>query len=76
MKVYKNFDEIDQDLEILQLQTHIDREKIKLSVEDMKSEFRPMNIVTGIAGQIARKALVMKSVAKLVGITKAKIVDK
>lgn len=76
MKVYNSYEEVDNDLRILRLQTQINKEKIKLNYHHIKEDLEPINMVTGIIGTIAKKAFVLKSVAKLVGITKAKMVNK
>jgi len=76
MKIYETYEEVEHDLKILKLQTQINREKIKLSTNNIKEDFSVISVVTGIASNIAKKAIVLKSVAKLVGIQRAKIVDK
>ncbi|MBW2961555.1 DUF6327 family protein [Mesonia aestuariivivens] len=76
MKIYESYQEINHDLKILKLQNHIDRERIKLTVNDIKEDFSPVSVATGIAGKIAKKALILKVVSKLIGIQKAKIVNK
>lgn len=76
MKVYNSYEEVDNDLRILRLQSQINKEKIKINYHHIKEDLEPINMVTGLLGSIAKKAFILKSVAKLVGITKAKIVDK
>ena len=39
MKVYKSFDQINQDLKILKLQQRIDEEQLKLSIKETKDSF-------------------------------------
>ncbi|TQD40726.1 DUF6327 family protein [Haloflavibacter putidus] len=76
MKTYKSYHEVNHDLKILRLQTQIDKEKIKLSINDVKEDLSPINIATNVAVSIAKKALILKAVNKILGIQKAKIVGK
>lgn len=68
MKEYSSFEEIDRDLEILKLQTQIDKEEIKLSIENAKAGISPLSIAGSILGSILEKALVLKAVTKLTGL--------
>lgn len=70
MGAYKNYKEIDRDLKILKLQTQIDKEKINLSINNAKQEFSPVNIATNIALSIAKRAVILKSVNKILGVKK------
>lgn len=76
MKVYNNYDEIDRDLRVLKLQTDINEERIKLNISEVKEDLSPVSLLSSVAGSIVKKAFIMKTVAKLVGITKAKIVNR
>jgi hypothetical protein len=68
MRVYNSFEDIDRDLKILKLQTEIDKEEIKLSIEQAKKGISPLSIAGSIAGSILEKALVLKAVTKLTGL--------
>lgn len=70
MKEYSSFEEIDRDLRILKLQTEIDKEEIKLSVEQTKSSFSPLSMLGSMAGSILEKAFILKAVTKLTGLKK------
>ena len=73
MKVYKSFDQIDRDLKILKLQQQIDEETLKLSISDVKTSFSPVSLIAGSLGAIVQKAIVVKTVNKLLGIKKVKV---
>lgn len=68
MKQYTSFEEIDRDLKILKLQTQIDKEEIKLTIEEVKDSLSPLRIVGNTIGAIMQKAIVLKAVAKMFGI--------
>lgn len=76
MKVYNNYDEINHDLRVLKLQNEINEERIKLGIAEIKEDFSPVSLISGVAGSVVKKAFIMKAVAKIVGITKAKIVNR
>ncbi|WP_304155936.1 DUF6327 family protein [Mesonia mobilis] len=76
MKIYESYQEINNDLKVLKLQNHIDKERIKLSVNNIKEDLSPISLATGIATKIAKRAFILKAVSKLIGIQKAKIVNK
>ncbi len=67
MRVYNSFEEIDKDLRYLHLQKQIDQETMKLQVNEVKESFSAVSILTSIIGQIAKKAVVLKTVHKLIG---------
>ena len=73
MKVYKSFDQIDNDLKILKLQQQIDEEQLKLSINDTKNAFSPVSLVAGSLGAIVQKAVLLKAVNKILGIKKVKV---
>lgn len=75
-RTYSSFEEIDRDLKILKLQKDIDLEEVKLSYHSVKSSLSPIAVVTNTLGAIAQKAVVLKAVNKLLGITRVKEVDK
>ncbi|MBT8319104.1 MAG: hypothetical protein KJP01_03160 [Gramella sp.] len=68
MRVYSSFDEIDKDLKILKLQTEIDKEEIKLSIDQTKDSLSPVSIIGSTIGSIIQKALVLKAVSKIIGV--------
>ncbi len=67
MKQYRSFEEIDRDLKILKLQTQIDKEEIKLSIDQTKASLSPLSIAGSLVGSFLQKALVKKAIAKLTG---------
>lgn len=70
MKQYSSYEEIDRDLEILKLQTDIDREEMKLSLAKTKGAVSPVSIAGNMVGSILQKALIFKAVTKLTGLKK------
>lgn len=68
MREYSSFEDIDRDLKILKLQTEIDKEEIKLSIEQAKKGISPLSIAGSIVGSILEKVLVLKAVTKLTGL--------
>jgi hypothetical protein len=70
MRIYSSFDEIDKDLKILKLQTQIDKEEIKLSMDQTKQNMSPLSLAGSMIGSIIQKALVLKAVSKIIGVKK------
>lgn len=68
MKEYSSFKEIDRDLEILKLQTQIDREEIKLCYNQTKENLTPISLIGSVLGTIAKKALELKVASKIFGV--------
>ncbi|PPK96681.1 MULTISPECIES: DUF6327 family protein [Nonlabens] len=68
MRVYNNFDEIDRDLRYLKLQQQIHQETMKLELNEVKESFSAVSILTSVVSSIAKKAVVLKVVNKLVGL--------
>ena len=68
MKEYSSFEEIDRDLKILKLQNQIDKEEIRLSVENTKDSLSPVSLIGGMLGSIVQKAFVLKAVSKIFGV--------
>ena len=68
MRVYSSFEEIDKDLKILRLQTEIDKEEIKLSIDQTKESLSPVSLIGSTIGSIIQKALVLKAVSKIIGV--------
>lgn len=76
MKRYTTFDEIDRDLKYLRLKTKIDKEEVKLGVQNSREiiseTFSPMNLIANAVSSIVKKAFVLKVVDKLIGIAPMK----
>ncbi|MCP9199297.1 DUF6327 family protein [Gramella sp. GC03-9] len=70
MRTYNSFEEIDKDLKILKLQTEIDKEEIKLSMDKVKSGMSPVSLIGSAVGSIVQKAILLKAVSKIFGIKK------
>lgn len=70
MKEYSSFKEIDRDLKILDLQTQIDREQIKLHFNQTKENLSPFSLIGSIFGSIAKKAIELKVASKIFGVKK------
>ncbi len=68
MKEYSSFKEIDRDLEILKLQTQIDKEEIKRCFNQTKEYLSPFSLMGSVIGSIAKKALELKFASKIFGI--------
>ncbi|MGB7395084.1 MAG: DUF6327 family protein [Pricia sp.] len=56
-KRYSSFDEIDQDLKILKLERDIDRENLKMTFRQAKSNLYPTSLLGGVGG-IVKKFLI------------------
>ncbi|MGY5845962.1 DUF6327 family protein [Salegentibacter sp. HM20] len=76
MKVYSSFEEVDRDLEILKLQTQIDREEMKLKMAQTKSALSPISIMGSMLGSIAEKAIILKAVSKIIGVKRVIVSSK
>ncbi len=68
MRKYSSFDEINRDLKILKLQAQIDKEEIKLTIEEVKETLSPVKVLGNAVGAIVQKALVLKAVGKVFGV--------
>ena len=68
MRQYSSFEEIDRDLKILKLQTQIDMEEAKITVDEVKDSIAPKKLIGGAAGALVQKALVLKALGKIFGI--------
>lgn len=68
MKEYSSFKEIDRDLEILKLQMQIDKEEIKLNLNQTKENLSPFSLMGSVIGSIAKKALELKLASKIFGV--------
>ncbi|WP_213521092.1 DUF6327 family protein [Nonlabens sp.] len=67
MRVYNSFEEIDSDLRYLKLQQQVQQEMMKLQVNEVKDRLSAASILTNIISSIAKKAVVLKIVDKLLG---------
>ncbi|GAK88194.1 hypothetical protein JCM19297_2707 [Nonlabens ulvanivorans] len=67
MRVYNSFDEIDRDLRYLQLQKQVDQETMKLNLNEVKESFSAVSVLTSVVSSIAKKAVILKTVNKLIG---------
>lgn len=67
MKQYSSFEEIDRDLKILKLQNEIDKEEIKLSIQETKDNMSPLSLAGSVITAAVKKALVLKALAKMWG---------
>lgn len=65
MKIYKSFEQIDRDLQILNLQAKIEREEIRASVSKIKEDFSPVSMVASFVGSLTKKAILFKTVASI-----------
>lgn len=61
---FKSFDEIDQKLRVLKLQREIDKEQLKLDINNVKSNFYPTKLLGGISG-IVQKLIISFVIKKL-----------
>ncbi|SFU27188.1 hypothetical protein SAMN05216480_10197 [Pustulibacterium marinum] len=64
MRVYKSFEEIDNDLAIRKLERDIAAEKVKLNLSKTKEQLMPTNLLGGFTG-IARKFIITYIVRKI-----------
>ncbi|MFD2698141.1 DUF6327 family protein [Mesonia sediminis] len=67
MRIYTNYNQIDEDLKILKLQTEIDKEKVKLSVNEIKEDLSPVSLVTSLFSAVVKRAFIIKAASKLLG---------
>jgi len=71
MKRYRNFDEVDRDLQYLRLKSKIELEEIKFGLfsaqEEVKEAVAPANIIAGIVGTVAKRTIVLNVIKRLTG---------
>jgi UDP-N-acetylenolpyruvoylglucosamine reductase len=67
MREYRNFKEIERDLQLLKLQKEIDKEKILLNYHQTKESISPKRLVKSAAGSIFKNALILKVATKFLG---------
>lgn len=70
MRVYNSFEEMDRDLRYLKLQQQVHQETMKLQINEVKESLSAVSILSNIVGSIAKKAVVLKVVNKLIGLKK------
>lgn len=68
MRTYSSFEEVERDLKYLKLQQEVHRETMKLNLNEVKECLSPISIVTNIIGSIAKKAVILKAVNKMIGL--------
>jgi hypothetical protein len=61
---YTSFEEINHDLRILKLQREIDKEELKLNLQQTKNSLYPTNLLGGFGG-VAQKILLTLLAKKL-----------
>lgn len=75
-KKYTTFEEIDQDLRRLYLQSEISKEELKLAARDVKEDIKPSNLVIGILGGLATSAVVVRLLTPVASFLIAKYLKK
>lgn len=65
MKEYSSFKEIERDLEILKLQTLIDKEQIKFDYSRTKENMAPGALLKSVYHTVVQKAIAVKAAAKV-----------
>lgn len=68
MRMYNNIEELDRDLKYLKLQQEVHKETMKLNVNELKESFSAVSIMTNIIGSIAKKAVILKAVNRLMNL--------
>jgi hypothetical protein len=66
--MYNNIEELDRDLKYLKLQQEVHKETMKLNVNELKESFSAVSIMTNIIGSIAKKAVILKAVNRLMNL--------
>jgi 3-oxoacyl-ACP reductase-like protein len=75
-KRYTSFEEIDQDLKRLYLQSEISKEELKLAARDVKEDIKPSNLMLGLLGGLATSAVIIKLLTPLASFAIGKILSK
>lgn len=65
MKTYASFKEINLDLEILKLESELEKEKLKRSYFFLKQTLSPLNITTSLVGYFIQKTFYTKLLKRL-----------
>lgn len=64
-KEYTSFEQINKDLRILKLQREVDKEQLKLNIEQLKTSMYPTSLLGGVGG-ITKKFLLTLFIKKIV----------
>ncbi|WP_029036379.1 DUF6327 family protein [Salinimicrobium xinjiangense] len=67
MREYKNFREIERDLQLLKLQKEIDKEKVLLSFNQTKESLSPKRIFKDAANSVLRNPYIHKGATSVLG---------
>ena len=67
MREYRNFQEIERDLKLLELQKEIDKERIILSYHQTKESLSPKRLLKSAAGSIFKNAMILEGTSKFLG---------
>lgn len=67
MKIYNSFEDIEMELEQLSLQKEIGSVNLQLKFEQTKDALTPATIFSNLVGSIAKKAIALKIVNKIIG---------
>lgn len=65
MKIYTSFEEINLDLEILKLESELEKEKLKRSYFFVKQSLLPINIATSLVSSFLQRAFYTKLLKRL-----------
>lgn len=65
MKIYTSFEDINLDLQILKLESELEKEKLKRSYFFLKDSLSPINITTSLIGNMLQKAFYTKLIQRL-----------
>ncbi|HLS30245.1 MAG TPA: DUF6327 family protein [Flavobacteriaceae bacterium] len=66
MSYYESIDDIDRDIEMLELKSQIEKEKIKLRFHQVKNEFSPKTIAADLVASATKSFSVLKILTSLV----------
>jgi len=67
MRRYKTFEEVNTDLRLLKIQSDIDKEELKTSIEKTKDSLSPSNLIGGLVGSLATRAIALKLLVPIAG---------
>ncbi|RMA66015.1 DUF6327 family protein [Ulvibacter antarcticus] len=67
MRRYRTFEEVDKDLKILQLQSEINKEELKLNLSETKESLSPSKLITGLVGSLTTSAILLKLLTPIIG---------
>lgn len=75
-KNYDSFKEIDLELKRLRLQSQIDREELKLSINQVKENFTPTKLFGGVVTGIVSSGLLLKILTPIAIFAVGKLTEK